>query len=74
MSLQTYAPTRIVKTIGDSKVCITNTVGTVHRLQEPMLKMEMLKVLRFSFDLWVDQLKFLSGELDQWDPPEKDDP
>jgi hypothetical protein len=63
--LQTYAPTWIFHAIRDSKFSVTTPFRTIHRLQEQVLKGEVLELYWLSVDLRIHKFKFLARSLDQ---------
>ena len=65
MALQAYAPTRIFETVRNSKFRIANPIWAIEGLQEKVLEPEVLKTFRVRGRLGIDELKFLSRQLDE---------
>ena len=58
MGLQAEPPPRVIKTVLQRQSGIDLSLGTVHRLQEKLLKIEVSKALRLGAGLGKDQFQF----------------
>lgn len=65
MSLNTETPLGVAQTVANGQIGIEQSVRTVHRLQEVVIKRQMLDGFRKQTGLGIDKFEFIAGLLDE---------
>ena len=65
MRLDAQTPAWVTQAVIDSELGIPGSFGSVHRLQEEVLEIESLEILRRRVLLRVNELELAAGRLDE---------